>query len=261
VGLLLLAGALQISLAACCFYFIGAQAAKKLILNENAPLDYVWAGWLIMNDPGAMNLAEGSVGRVVAAMFGLTGIIYFSMVLGFVIDAIRDSLDAIKKGRSIVVESNHILILGWTHACYLLLKELCLAHEDSCVVIVILCTEDRKEMLKRIEDVVTTSSRFEVIVRHGFPSNITDLTTVAASSAGSVIIPAPSGDSDVADNCVLSYLMALKAITLTPGTPVVVELRDIDNEVSKIQKLQCSDCLSLSSLESNLLSARTWWSC
>ena len=85
---MLLAGALQISLAACCFYFIGAQAAKKLILNENAPLDYVWAGWLIMNDPGAMNLAEGSVGRVVAAMFGLTGIIYFSMVLGFVIDAL-----------------------------------------------------------------------------------------------------------------------------------------------------------------------------
>jgi hypothetical protein len=156
------------------------------------------------------------------------------MVLGFVIDAIRESLDAIKRGHSNIVESGHILILGWTDACYLLLKELRLAHEDRCVVIVILCTEDRREMLKRIEDVVTITSRFEVIVRHGSPSNITDLMTVAASSAGSVIIPAPAGDSDVADNCVLSYLMALKAITLTPGTPIIAELRDVDNEVSKL---------------------------
>jgi hypothetical protein len=80
VVLLLLAGAVQIALASCCFYVLGARAGKKLVPNENAPLDYIWAGWLIMNDPGAMNLAEGTVGRIVAALFGLCGIIYFSFV-------------------------------------------------------------------------------------------------------------------------------------------------------------------------------------
>ena len=53
----------------------------------------------------------------------------FAIILGFIVDAIHETLDAIKKGRCNVVEDGHLLVLGWTDACYLLLREVALALE------------------------------------------------------------------------------------------------------------------------------------
>jgi hypothetical protein len=142
--------------------------------------------------------------------------------------------DAIKKGRCNIVEKDHLLILGWTDACYLLLREVALALEDSVgrTVVVILCphqSDERKEMLKRIHDVLPLQN-LEVIVRNGFPGNITDLMTVAVGHARTLIVPAPQGDATESDNTVLNITMALKATQLAPGAHIVAELRDVDDE-------------------------------
>jgi hypothetical protein len=131
-----------------------------------------------------------------------------------------------------IVEKDHLLILGWTDACYLLLREVALALEDTEAVVVVLCnheTEHRKEMMKRIKDVLPLRN-LDVIVRNGFPGNITDLMTVAVCHARTIIVPAPQGDATEADNTVLNITMALKATQLAPGAHIVAELRDVDDE-------------------------------
>jgi hypothetical protein len=184
-----------------------------------------------MMDPGAMFQARG-MGRALAGLFGICGVIFFAIVLGFVVDAIQENLDTIKKGRCNIVEKEHLLILGWTEACYLLLKEIAFAIEDQKAVVVVLCTHEsdqRKEMMKRIDDVLP-NNKLEVIVRNGLASNVTDLMTVAVGQAHTIIVPAPHGDATDADNSVLSITMALNAMQLQAGVHIVAELRDVDHE-------------------------------
>ena len=38
----------------------------------------------------------------------------FAMMLGLVSDAISEKVDSLRKGKSEVIEKNHILILGWS---------------------------------------------------------------------------------------------------------------------------------------------------
>lgn len=40
-------------------------------------------------------------------MTTLVGILYFSVIMGFVVDGIRDKMDSLKKGKSRVAEENH----------------------------------------------------------------------------------------------------------------------------------------------------------
>jgi hypothetical protein len=59
---------------------------------------------------------------------------------------------------------------------------------------------------------------------------VTDLVTVGVNHARAVIVPAPPGDADEADNYVLNIVMALKAIIGGQGAHIIAELRDVDNE-------------------------------
>lgn len=40
-------------------------------------------------------------------MTTLVGILYFSVIMGFVVDGIRDKMDSLKKGKSRIAEDGH----------------------------------------------------------------------------------------------------------------------------------------------------------
>ena len=80
-------------------------------------------------------------------------------------------MDKIKKGRTNVVEKDHIVILGWTDVCFALVRELDLSTDDG-LNIVVLCPHDRKELNHRVNDDLPKSSKSKIIVRNGFPGNV-----------------------------------------------------------------------------------------
>lgn len=45
--------------------------------------------------------------RVVGVLMSLIGILYFSVIMGFVVDGIRAKMDMLKKGKSNVAEQKH----------------------------------------------------------------------------------------------------------------------------------------------------------
>ena len=143
-------------------------------------------------------------------------------------------MEKIKTGRTNVVENGHIVILGWTDVCFALVRELDQSTDEG-VTIVVLCPEDRKELTHRVRDELPKGSKSKIIVRNGFPGNVTDLVTIGVDHAHAIIVPAPHGDADEADNCVLNVVMALKAIGMGPhqDAHIIAELRDVDNEVGR----------------------------
>ena len=42
------------------------------------------------------------------------GMLIFAMMLGLICDAISEKVDSLRKGKSEVIERDHILILGWS---------------------------------------------------------------------------------------------------------------------------------------------------
>jgi hypothetical protein len=44
---------------------------------------------------------------VVGVLMSLVGILYFSVIMGFVVDGIRAKMDMLKKGKSNVAETKH----------------------------------------------------------------------------------------------------------------------------------------------------------
>jgi hypothetical protein len=164
--------------------------------------------------------------------------VLLSVILALIVEYVGASMDKIKKGRTNVVEQDHIVILGWSDVCFALVRELDLSTDDG-IIIVVLCPQDRKELTHRVYDDLPRGSKSRVIVRNGFPGNVTDLVTVGVDHAHAIIVPAPPGDADEADNYVLNIVMALKAIGMGPhqNTHIVAELRDVDNEVSTRTRL------------------------
>eukprot|EP00997_Jenningsia_sp_PLL12_P006925 NODE_350_length_1862_cov_101.312190_g293_i0.p1 GENE.NODE_350_length_1862_cov_101.312190_g293_i0~~NODE_350_length_1862_cov_101.312190_g293_i0.p1 ORF type:complete len:266 (+),score=68.83 NODE_350_length_1862_cov_101.312190_g293_i0:1-798(+) len=154
----------------------------------------------------------------------------FAMMIGLITDSISDRLESLKEGKATVVESGHILILGWSDKIYRLLSELALAEEsDGGNRIVILAEKPKQEMETLISEAQVELLKSNVIVREGTPSTVHNLNHVSAAEAKCVIVLSPSECSpDEADGWCLRVVLCLRKLGYKRGH-AVVELRDIDN--------------------------------
>ncbi|KAI7991814.1 putative ion channel POLLUX [Camellia lanceoleosa] len=85
--------------------------------------------------------------RIVSVSVSAGGMLIFAMMLGLVSDAISEKVDSLRKGKSEVIESNHILILGWSDKLGSLLKQLAIANKSlGGGVVVVLAERDKEEM-------------------------------------------------------------------------------------------------------------------
>lgn len=184
-------------------------------------------------DPGTHADEADWVGRSMAFVTTVAGIIFFAMVLGFTVDGIRERMDNLKKGRSRVVETNHYLILGWGDIAMVLIQELCLAMEsEGGGRIVVLSERDKTELEQELHEHFPKKALLgtEVVVRSGSPMLASELAKVSTSGARSVIVLAQSGDPDASDAEVLRTVLALIGMKHPPRGHIVAEIRDIDNE-------------------------------
>lgn len=74
----------------------------------------LWQSWTFVADSGNHADIVGTRPRIVSVSITSGGMLIFAMMLGLVSDAITERVDSLRKGKSEVIESNHILILGWS---------------------------------------------------------------------------------------------------------------------------------------------------
>lgn len=95
-------------------FLIGFGGLALYAVNKNSFAEALWLSWTFVADSGNHADTEGLGPRIVSVSISSGGMLIFAMMLGLVSDAISEKVDSLRKGKSEVIEMNHILILGWS---------------------------------------------------------------------------------------------------------------------------------------------------
>ncbi|SED02845.1 TrkA-N domain-containing protein [Nocardioides exalbidus] len=186
-------------------------------------------------DPGTIGGDDPTSWRFVVTMLVLTiaGLFIVSALIGVIAAGIDTKLADLRRGRSIVLERDHTVILGWSDSIYTIISELTLANESRHKpVVVILADRDKVEMEDEVKAKVPDLRGTRVVCRSGSPMDIDDLALSSHTTARSVILLAP--DSEDPDSEVIKTLLALTHGG-NDGPTIVAEIRNPSNlEVARL---------------------------
>lgn len=207
------------------------------IENESHILTDLWLSFLQITDPGAIaeDGENSPLMKVVGMLTIFLGLIFFSMVIAFITTQLEEKLEDLKKGRSRVIESNHVLILGWGEMVIGIVHELIEANaSQKDASIVILSETPREEMEDHLSEHIPERKTTRLITRTGQVTSLESLHRVAVTEARTVIVlpecseTAPEADKMISDARVMKAVLAVVAASREDEThaQIVAEIFD-----------------------------------
>ncbi|HET9495194.1 MAG TPA: potassium transporter TrkA [Chloroflexia bacterium] len=190
-----------------------------------------WRNLLRTLDPGTMGGDTGSVPFLMLMLLvTLGGIFIVSTLIGVLSSGIEAKIDELRKGRSLVIEQDHTLILGWSDQIFTVLHELVEANANRRrPVVVVLADKDKIEMEDEIRTKVPNMRNTRVVCRTGSPLQLEDLEIVNPHGARSIIALSPPGDDP--DSQVIKSILAITNNSNRRSEPyhIVAEIHDPRN--------------------------------
>jgi ion channel POLLUX/CASTOR len=195
--------------------------ARDEKLVENDPWHTFWISLLRTLDPGTMGQDTGSP-VLLALMLTVTvgGIFIVSALVGVLTTGLDAKLTELRKGRSRVVESGHLVVLGWSEQIFTLIVELSKAEERTETVVVVLADRDKVEMEDELRKRTGRPSGVRVVCRTGMVTEPTELEIARPDDAAVIVVPAPATDDP--DIHVIKTFLALNSRPWPNGRPPVV---------------------------------------
>lgn len=197
-----------------------------------------WKALMHSMDAGTLGGDSTSSWTFLTIMLVVTlgGIFVLSALIGVLNNGFGQLLEGLRRGRSVVIERNHTVILGWTPKIHTLLSELVEANKNvrnACVVV--LANRDKVDMDSEADE-TTGKARLRVVTRTGNPMSTDDLELVNLAASRAVIVLAPEVSPDgtpmaahESDTVVLKTLLALNKTSKTK-LHVVAEIFDPRSE-------------------------------
>ena len=158
-------------------------------------IEIAWMCLMRTIDAGTVADDEGTWGFLITMLlvtFG--GIFIFSTLIGILTAGLESRLDEMRKGRSMVIEEGHTVILGWSPQIFTIIEQLVIANinqKSGCIVV--LGNIDKVEMEDEIRSRIGSTGRTRIVCRHGNPIEMADLDLVSLNTAKSIIILSPEG--------------------------------------------------------------------
>lgn len=178
-------------------------------------------------DPGTV-AGDSGTWRFIITMLFLTvaGLFIVSALIGVIATGIDDKLSELRRGRSLVIEKDHTVILGWSESVFAIVRELSIANESrKKPAVVILAEQDKVEMEEAIREKVADLKGTRVVCRTGSALDLGDLALTNHGLARSIIVLSPGGDEP--DSEVIKTLLALTHEG--EGPHIVAEIQDPQN--------------------------------
>ncbi|BCM91253.1 hypothetical protein IAD21_03119 [Abditibacteriota bacterium] len=229
IGWLAVVSLFVIVLAALILVITGIkpEGGDRLSLPEA-----IWASLMRAMDAGAVGADNGWAFRAIMFLVTLAGLFIVSSLIGVLTSGLESKMDELRKGRSVVLEQDHTLILGWSDNIVTIISELVKANENQKAPrIVIMADRDKVEMEEELRAKVGPTGRTRVICRSGSPIDLYDLEIASPHESKSIIILSPNEAPADSDSQVIKTILALTNNPRRRQEPyhIVAEIRDPKN--------------------------------
>jgi voltage-gated potassium channel Kch len=201
------------------------------------PAELFWRSLLRTLDPGTMGGDTGSVPFVLSMLtVTLGGVFIVATLIGVISSGIEGKLDELRKGRSLVLEDGHTVILGWSPQVFDIISEIVIANSNKRNQrIVVLADKDKVEMETEIRQRLRDTRTTRIVCRSGSPIDLDDLALASPQTSRAIIVMSPVTEDPDTD-----VIKTLLAITNDPNRraepyQIVTEIRDERNiEVARL---------------------------
>ncbi len=151
--------------------------------------------------------------RLVGVITILIGLVLFSSLVAFITQEFEARIELLRKGKSLVLEKNHTLILGFNDRITDIVGELVVANEsEKDAVIVILSETDKEDMDDFIRNNIGNLKTTRIVTRNGEISNLKNLDKVGVKFAKTIAILNDAQGSDLEEVKNLADARVVKAI-------------------------------------------------
>lgn len=140
------------------------------------------------------------------AVIAVIGILFTSILIGIITSMIEEKVVSLRRGNSAVLESGHIVVIGFYSGEYTLLRELVLAAAEEPCTIVAAGEMEKDEMEQLIQDNIELHKNVKIICRSIDIFDPNALERLAVKDAKSIII------SPTSNPRVTKILLALSTI-------------------------------------------------
>ena len=199
-------------------------------------MEAFWVSLMRTLDPGNLSNDNGWPFRIVMFLVTIVGILIVSTLIGIVNSGIESALENLRKGRSVVHEKDHVLIIGWSPMIFSLINKLVIGknvHQTLCIVI--LADKDKIEMEDELNNKIRAGKKVKIICRSGSTLDPQDIEIVNPHQARVIVLLTP--DEDEHDIAALKTILALikSHERKSEQYHIITEIRDAANwEVIKM---------------------------
>jgi voltage-gated potassium channel Kch len=192
-------------------------------------LERFWQSLLRILDPGTFSGDSGWPLRITMLLVTLLGVLIGGSLIGLIVAAVDSKVEQLRRGRSVVAERGHTLILGWSPRVFTLISELVESNANQRRGrIVVLAAEEKPVMEEAIKDRLLDTKGTRIVCRTGDPSNPHDLLIGNVDEARSIVVLA-AGEDGIADaEAVKAVLAVMTSQSRRTSATVVAELNDAE---------------------------------
>ncbi|GGS11300.1 lipoprotein [Streptomyces humidus] len=217
-------------LAVTCLGIVVPASAAMVWTDPSSPRSMAGrlaAVWRVSTETLRLGAVSGAPLRILLSLLlGLVALLYVSTLIGLITSGLTDRITELRRGRSMVVETGHSVVLGWSEQVFTVVGELVAARaHQRWGAVVVLADRDKTEMEEALAAALGPTGTTRLICRSGSTADPDALKLVSPGSAHSVLVlPGPKSEGDAET---VRTLLALRAVLgAHPGPPVVACVRD-----------------------------------
>ena len=217
---------LLISIGSLVFISI-LSILKYIFVVSKEPFYNVFSDMLNISLSPSLVLDGSPIVTIINIIAAVIGLLFLGALIGMISSIIESKISDLKRGKSVVIESNHSVFLGWSNKLRTAIIELSESNRSMThSSIVILAAKDKVFMEEELIPEIPHWSKTDVICRSGDPSYDLDLQMVSACTARSIVLL--STEDVNSDSIVLKRALALqKDKTIT--CPIIAEVHSAEN--------------------------------
>ncbi len=158
--------------------------------------------WMPYSDEG------GAAHILLTALAAVAGLLFTSILIGIIATAIEEKVTGLKDGNSVVLEKDHVVVLGYVPGEYTLIRQLIAGAGEEKLCIVVAGSQPKSEIEDDLRSNVEIPKNVKIACRSVEPGNITDMAVCSIPECKTVVVNQPDDISTVKSEFAACQILA-----------------------------------------------------